>query len=39
MMKPNFIQECIDKFVTPETREAVKNMTDEECGIIIVNKN
>jgi len=38
MSKPNFMQECYKKYVTPETREKVENMTDEECGIIFINK-
>jgi len=38
MSKPNFLQECYDKFVTPESRKAVEHMTDDECGIIIINE-
>ena len=37
-MKHNFIKECYDKFVTPETREQVENMSLEECGIIDITK-
>ena len=38
MSKTNFMQECYNKFVTPEYREKVAHMTNEECGIIFVNK-
>lgn len=38
MSKPNFMQECYDRFVTPESRHAVEHMSDEDCGVIILNK-
>lgn len=39
MSQPNFMNECYEKFVTPERMKEVKNMTAEDCGIIIVNKD
>ena len=37
MARTNFMQECYNKFVTPETRKKIEHMTDEECGIIFIN--
>lgn len=38
MKKTNFMKECYEKYVTPEVKEQAEQLTDEECGIIIVNK-
>lgn len=37
-MKPNFLQECYDRFVTPETARKAGRMANEECGLIILNE-
>ena len=37
-MKPNFMDEQYDKYVTHEIREQVENKSLEECGIIVINE-
>jgi len=37
-MKQDFMQECYDRFVTPEAALKAERMTNEECGVIILNE-
>ena len=39
MKKTRFMKECYEKYVTPEAKKKqVGQLTDEECGIIFINK-